>query len=105
MATLQWLLLMLLIHTFQRIVLAAEETAVTQRFSNYCHSINMPTSYYTNSVWVVWEKRGAHKLVYGDRQNSSTRRYRNYLEDCWPCAGGLSAVKAIGTQLRVCVTR
>ena len=24
---------------------------------------------------------------------------RNYLEACWPCAGGLSAVNAIGTQL------
>ena len=27
-------------------------------------------------------------------------RYWNYLEDCWPCAGGLSAVNAVGTQLR-----
>ena len=26
--------------------------------------------------------------------------YWNYLEDCWPCAGGLSAVNVIGTQLR-----
>ena len=26
-------------------------------------------------------------------------RYRNYLEDYWPCAGGLSAVNAIGTHL------
>ena len=25
---------------------------------------------------------------------------RNYLELYWPCAGGLSAVSAIGTQLR-----
>ena len=25
---------------------------------------------------------------------------RNYLEVHWPCAGGLSAVNAIGTQLR-----
>ena len=25
---------------------------------------------------------------------------RNYLEVYWPCAGGLSAVNAIGTQLR-----
>ena len=24
----------------------------------------------------------------------------NYLEDYWPCTGGLSAVNAIGTQLR-----
>ena len=27
-------------------------------------------------------------------------RYWNYLKDYWPCAGGLSAVSAIGTQLR-----
>ena len=26
-------------------------------------------------------------------------RYWNYLEDYWPCAGGLSATNAIGTQL------
>ena len=25
---------------------------------------------------------------------------RNYLEDYWPCPGGLSAVNAIGTQFR-----
>ena len=31
-------------------------------------------------------------------QNGSTRHW-NYLEDYWPCAGGLSAVNAIGTQL------
>ena len=30
----------------------------------------------------------------------STRRYWNYLGDYWPCTGGLSAVNAIGTQLR-----
>ena len=24
----------------------------------------------------------------------------NYLEDYWPCAGGLSEVNAIGTQMR-----
>ena len=29
----------------------------------------------------------------------STRNW-NYLEDYWPCVGGLSAVNAIGTQLR-----
>ena len=31
--------------------------------------------------------------------NRSTR-YSTYLEDRWPCAGGLSAVNAFGTQLR-----
>ena len=36
-------------------------------------------------------------MVHGNPQNGSTR-YGNYLEDYWPCAGGLSAVNAIGTQ-------
>ena len=38
-------------------------------------------------------------MVHGDLQNGSTR-YWNYLEDYWPCAGGLSAVNVIGTQFR-----
>ena len=38
-------------------------------------------------------------MVRGDLQNGGTR-YWNYLEDYWPCAGGLSAVNVIGTQLR-----
>ena len=46
----------------------------------------------------AWEKKGAHYLVHGDMQNGSTR-YWNYLEDNGPCAGGLSAVNTIGTQL------
>ena len=36
-------------------------------------------------------------MVHGDTWIGSTR-YSNYLEDCWPCAGGLSAVNVIGTQ-------
>ena len=40
-----------------------------------------------------------HYLVHGDLLKGSTR-YRNYLENYWPCAGGLSAVNDIGTQLR-----
>ena len=59
------------------------------------HTFNMPASY---QLW-VWEKRSAQKLVNGDTQKGSTR-YRNYLEDYWPGAGGLSAANAIGTQLR-----
>ena len=27
-------------------------------------------------------------------------RYWNYIENYWPCGGGLSAVNVIGTQLR-----
>ena len=33
-------------------------------------------------------------------QRQQYPRYLNYLEDYQPCAGGLSAVNAIGTQLR-----
>ena len=49
-------------------------------------------------IW-VGEKKGAYSLAYHDRCKGSTN-YMNYLEDYWPCAGGLSAVNAIGTQLR-----
>ena len=52
----------------------------------------------TYQKW-VWEKRGAHKLVHDDTWEGSTR-YSNYLEDYWLCAGGLSAVNAIGAQRR-----
>ena len=44
-------------------------------------------------------KRGAYYLIHGDlpRQHPFGT---NYLEVYWSCAGGLSAVNAIGTQLR-----
>ena len=48
---------------------------------------------------IVGVGKGAHQLVHGDLQNGCTH-YWNYLEGHWPCAGGLSAVNAIGTQLR-----
>ena len=42
--------------------------------------------------------RGAYYLlVHGDLKATPVW---NYLEVYWPCAGGLSAVNAIGTQLR-----
>ena len=44
----------------------------------------------------MWKKRRAQKLVHG----GSTRYSENYLEDYWPCAGGLSEVSAIGDHLR-----
>ena len=61
-------------------------------------SINCPLQ--TNTVVGVGKERRASivLLVHGDLQNGSTR-YWNYL-GYWPCAGGLSAVNAIGTQLR-----
>ena len=53
--------------------------------------------YYIPKVGV--ENRGTQKLVHDDTQKGSTR-YWNYLENYWPCAGGLPAVNTIGTQLR-----
>ena len=45
-------------------------------------------------------KRETHtlKMIHGDAK-ASTRCCWNCLEDFWPCAGVLSAVNAIGTQL------
>ena len=48
---------------------------------------------------VVEGKRGAYKLVHGDLPSKAALD-RNYLEVYWPGAGGISAVNAIGTQLR-----
>ena len=61
----------------------------------------MPTDASTGAhlipmVDVVKERRTL--LVHGYQQNGSTH-YWNYLEAYWPCAGGLSAVNAIDTQL------
>ena len=39
-----------------------------------------------------------HTYIY--LQNGSIR-YWNYLEDYWPCAGGLSTMNAIGTHVAV----
>ena len=44
-------------------------------------------------------KREAHINWYMVTCKGSTR-YWNYIEDYWSCAGVLSAVNAIGTQLR-----
>ena len=35
-----------------------------------------------------------------DSSDNDKPPVRNYIEVYWPCAGGLSAVKAIGTRLR-----
>ena len=45
-------------------------------------------------------EREEHKKMVHDDTGKGSTRYWNYLEDYWPCAGGLSAVNAIGTQLR-----
>ena len=48
----------------------------------------------------VWERRGAHHLIHhGDTKKDRTR-YSNYLQDYWHCAGILTTVNAIGTQVR-----
>ena len=42
-----------------------------------------------------------YSLVHGDaREAPLVNDYWNYLEVYWSCAGGLSAVNSIGTQLR-----
>ena len=43
---------------------------------------------------------GKRGVIHGDLPRSKAALVRNYLEVYWPCAGGLSAVNAIGTQLR-----
>ena len=59
----------------------------------------MPTSNPSCSIVGVG-KRGAYLLVHGDLPSAKAAPVPNYLEVHWPCAGGLSAVNAIGTQLR-----
>ena len=39
-------------------------------------------------------------MLIGPWRPAKAALVRNYLEMYWPCAGGLSAVNAIGTQLR-----
>ena len=57
------------------------------------------SSWFVRGMKHCGKKRGAYQLVHGDLQNGSTRCW-NYLEDYWPCAGGLSAMNVIGAQLR-----
>ena len=45
-------------------------------------------------------KREAHKSWSMVIPEKAAPVYSNYLEDYWPCASGLSAVNAIGTQLQ-----
>ena len=40
------------------------------------------------------------RILIGPWRSAKAAPVRNYLEVYWPCAGGLSAVNAIGTQLR-----
>ena len=61
-------------------------------------TFSMPTSYIIPLVSGCG-KREAHNNWSMVTCKGSTR-YWNYLEVYWPCAGGLSAVNAIGTQLR-----
>ena len=58
----------------------------------------MPPSYHNNNS-------GCGKREARIKRSMATckggTRYWNYLENNWPCAGGLSAVNTIATQLRV----
>ena len=61
----------------------------------------MPTDISTGAHLIPMVDVGKDRrtlLVHDHLQNGSTR-YWNYLEAYWPCAGGLSAVNAIDTQL------
>ena len=52
---------------------------------------------HTNSRWGKREARKNGSMMIGCKGST---RYSNYLEDYWPCAGGLSVGNAIGTQMR-----
>ena len=58
-------------------------------------TFNMPTSYQYNSG--CGKER---RILIGPWSPAKAALVRNYLEVYWPCAGGLSVVNAIGTQLR-----
>ena len=71
-----------------------EENTHTHTHTHRYHTLSTPTSY---QKW-VWEREAHFNWSMVTCQSST--RYWNYLEVYWPCAGGLSAVNAIGTQLR-----
>ena len=55
---------------------------------------HLPASSRTHPMLIIFQMHWSMVTCKGGT------RYRNYIEDCWPCAGGLSTVAAIGTQLR-----
>ena len=59
------------------------------------HSVLSTCPLHTNSGWGK-ERR----ILIGPWRPAKAALIRNYLEVYWPSAGGLSAVNAIGTQLR-----
>ena len=63
-----------------------------------CNNYNR-TSHGTPISSECWKTDAHIWLVHGDTLQDSIR-YTSYLEDYWPCAGGLSAVDTIGTQMR-----
>ena len=69
----------------------------TKRNSNEWSIIYFGHPHFIPSVGVGKERR----TLIGPWWCKGSSHYWNYLEDYWPCAGGLSpAVNAIGTQLR-----
>ena len=67
--------------------------------ASYVRSFRMVFFYLVTTSWIfdislLCEKFNQSII------NAKAALVRNYLEVYWPCAGGLSAVNAIGTQLR-----
>ena len=77
-------------HPITTVVVAQSEWTALRSIAG---TFDMPTSY----QWWVWE-REAHINWSMVTYQGSTRS--ELLRGFWPCAGGLSAVNAIGTQLR-----
>ena len=68
----------------------------------YVASDILSVGHISTTVYQQWvsQKTGAYQTVpWGFTWTSSTH-YSNYIEDYWPCAGGISAVNATGTQMR-----
>ena len=55
---------------------------------------------HTNNSTVIVGAGKERRTLVGPWGCKGSTRYWNYVEDYWLCAGGLSAVNAIGTQLR-----
>ena len=77
-------------------------------FSFFCNNFGANPSVYLGDTQKLYYTSPNHNLQVRCRQRylpfsllqTKAELVQNYLEDCWPCDGGLSAVNAIGTQLR-----
>ena len=75
---------------------------LTVHFALYSQYITLSHITHVHSITVVGvrEERRTKVGPLVITEKAAPVTYSNYLEDCRPCAGGLSAVKAIGTQMR-----